>query len=311
MKILITGASGFVGQHLAQYIGQKKRVCIGSYRTHRPPKHLFKKTYHCDFSSFGEVLRLIKRVRPTHIFHLVGQSSPSLSWKKPFDTFVDNALSTLHLAEACRQAHLKPLIILSSSAHVYGSICYRRRIPTESDFPTPMDPYGAAKIYAEEFLRQYRQQFHIPFIVIRATAHVGVGQPSVFAISNFALQIAKIEKGYQAPVIRVGNLKTERGFIPVDDMIRAYWLVLRKGKAGQLYNISAQQVEPMAHWLDLLLKMSTKKIKVIQEKTRLNLIEIPKLRVSSQKFRRLTGWRETHSLKQVFQDVLNWHRSHV
>ncbi len=311
MRILITGASGFIGAHLTEFLKTKANYLAGSYKSRRPKSSQAIHYLRCDFSSFKEVMSLLKRVRPTHIFHLVGQSSPSLSWKFPLETMRDNAFSLLHLLEACRTLKIKPKILFVSSAHVYGQVCFKAKGPSEKDIPLPIDPYAYAKLQAESFAVQYWKQFQIPTVIVRASAHIGTHQPPVFAISNFCKQIAEIEKKKRTPVLLVGNLKAERGFIAVEDMVRAHFLAIQKCKPGEVYNVAAFSVRPMGEWLDLLLSLTPIRVRLHVNPGLKRVIEPHRLFVNSQKFRRQTGWSETIHPQAVFQNVLNWWRANV
>lgn len=311
MKVLVTGASGFVGQHLVRFLRDKKCQIIGTYHKHKPEKLSGVHFRHCNFLKRNNVTGLIEHEKPQFIVHLVGQSSPGLSWKKPYETVQGNVFSTINLLDACRKLNLKPKILYVSSAHVYGQSFYEHKNVSENILPKPLDPYATSKIQAEYFVLQYWYQFKIPAFIMRASAHTGIGQPPLFVISNFCKQIAEIEKGKRKPVISVGNLNVERGFIAVQDIVRAYWIALQKAKPGEIYNIGALSVDKMSFWLSELLKLSAVKVKIKVDEARKRLKEPLRISIDSSKFRKLTHWQETVPLSSTFQNVLNWWRSHV
>ena len=296
---------------MAEFLKSKTKYLFGTFRSNKPTVTGLISYTRCDFARFREVKKLIQKIKPTHIFHLVGQSSPSLSWKFPLETVRDNVFSTFHLLEACREIGLKPKVLLVSSAHVYGRACFKAIGPSEKDRPQPLDPYASAKLQAESFARQYWEQFQIPSVIIRASAHVGTRQPPVFAISNFCKQISEIEKGKRASVITVGNLKAERGFVAVEDMVRAHWLAIQKGKPGEIYNVAASKVKTMREWLSILLRLTKVSVRIESDVERRKVIEPTRLFVNSRKFRQATGWHETITPEDAFKKVLDWWRSHV
>lgn len=310
MKILVTGASGFVGSHLIHFLVSQSMRVAGTFHRHHPHARRGVKFYRCDFSKFNDVHRLIKRLRPTHIFHLIGQSSPSSSWQYPYETLQSNLFSSIHLLEACRQLELKPRILFASSAHVYGRTFVTKAQVTEKDPPRPMDPYGATKLLSEQLFLHYWRQFGIPVVIMRAAAHVGPGQKPIFALSNFSKQIAEIEKKKRKPILHVGNLKAERGFLPVEDAVKAYWTAMRKGKIGEIYNVGSGQVKPMAEWIRLLLQLTRTPIRVWQEPSRKRVIEAPRILVNSRKLSRATGWKESAESPELLETILTWWRHH-
>ncbi len=311
MRILVTGASGFVGRHLIHFLKTKRCVLFGTFRNHRIPSTKKARFYRCNFAQFEQVLALIRKTKPTHIFHLVGQGSPALSWKHPFETIKSNTYSLIHLLEACRQSNLKPRILFVSSAHVYGKIFEKRTKVPETAVPEPIEPYGATKLHAEHFAIQYWQQFGIPSLILRTAAHIGPEQPPVFAISNFAKQIAEIEQKKRRPVILVGPMTAERGFVSIHDMVRAYWLGMTRGKIGEIYNIGAKRIRPMGEWLALVKRLTPARFQIKLDPERKNLIEAKRIFVDSTKFRRATGWAETVSELECIREILAWWRQHV
>lgn len=224
---------------------------------------------------------------------------------------VQNALSALHLVESCRKLRMKPRILFISSAHVYGRTCLKRSRPSERDAPEPMDPYGASKLIAESIVLQYWKECGIPSIVIRAMAHIGPGQSPIFAISNFSKQIAETEKRNRPAVIRVGNLTAERGFVAIDDMLNAYMAAMQKGEIGEIYNVGVQRTRPMRYWLEEVLKLTHRKMRIVEDSKKAGVVEIKRLLINSSKFRRATGWREASSATSVIPSILNWWRDHV
>lgn len=307
----MTGSSGFVGGHVIKFLQQKPLKVFGTYHQHKPAPAKGVSYIACDFLNRDAVVKLFRKTKPTHVIHLVGQSSPSLSWKIPYETVQGNVFSTIHLLDACRKLNAKPKILYVSSAHVYGQTFYEKATISETDLPKPMDPYGASKIQGEYFVMQYYYQFKIPFVIMRSSAHIGVNQPPFFSISNFAKQIAEIEKRKKPPVILVGNLNVKRGFVAVDDMVRAYWLALLKGKSGEIYNVGAQNVKTMGEWLQDLLNLSDAEIKIQEDPARRRLKEPIRIAINSRKFRRATGWYETEPILRTFEQVLDWWRSRV
>src|SRR5688500_14550069 len=192
-----------------------------------------------DLLDAFSVHKLISAVRPDRIFHLAAQSHVPTSWNSPSATLQDNILGQLNIFEAVRQAGIDPLIQIAGSSEEYGMV-YPDEVPMKETNPLrPLSPYAVSKVAQEMLAYQYYQSYGVKSIVSRGFNHSGPRRGENFVDSSFARQIALIEKGAQEPVIHVGDLSSKRDFTDVRDMVRAYWLLLEKGKPGEVYNIGS------------------------------------------------------------------------
>ena len=316
MKILITGIAGFVGSHLAKRLVQKNNevfgICLGceDLKVLSPIRKKIT-IYKCDISDFLKLLKIIKRIKPKQIYHLAGVSSTGRSFAEPLLTFDSNIYGTISLLEAVRQAKTDTKVLIVSSGDIYG-IVKKKDIPIKETLPlNPVSPYGASKATCDILAYQYFKSYRLKIIRARAFNHIGPGQALGFAIPDFCSQIAKIEKGLFSPQIKVGDLSVIRDLTDVRDIVSAYQLLMRKGKAGEAYNVCSSKGYKLKQVLNKLLRLSTKKIKIIQDKTKKRKADIPILVGNNSKIKKKMGWKPKINLDKTLEDTLNYWRKRV
>jgi len=316
--VLITGSEGFVGSHLVDWILKNKKVYevhgIRHWRPrHTPILHFNRRCrYHnCDIRNIEELFKIIKRVKPVKIFHLAAQSFVPLSWTSPAETLETNIIGEANLFEAVRRAGIDPVIQIACSSEEYGLV-HKNEVPIRETNPLrPLSPYAVSKI-AQDFLGyQYFKSYRLKIIRTRAFNHTGPRRTEVFVCSDFAKQIAEIEKGKKEPVILVGNLEPIRDFTDVRDIVRAYWLAAEKCKPGEVYNIGSGRGYKIKEVLDLLFLLSRTKIQIKKDPKRMRPSDVPILICNSNKFKKLTGWKPKIPFKKTLRDTLNYWRERV
>src|SRR5579864_4038155 len=229
MRVLVTGACGFVGQHLVHLLRKRRHEILGTVLG-SPPKDKDRKLHFlsCDIRDAGRVSRLVRAFRPDRIYHLAALSSVKDSFKSTREVFEVNFFGTLNVLEAARQYVPKARILVVGSAQVYGEPKGTRPITEETPL-RPQSPYAASKAAADLLAFQYWKAYGLHVVRARPFNHTGPGQAPTFVCSDFAKQIAEIELGLRAPVISVGNLNARRDFSDVRDVVRAYELLAEKG----------------------------------------------------------------------------------
>src|SRR5436190_8193085 len=269
MRALITGITGFAGSHLAEYLlAEQPQVEVFGTRRWRSRmeniQHLEDKVslIETDLSDPTSALRTLERVRPDYIFHLAAQSFVPTSWVAPSETFNINLVGQINIFEAIRTLKLDPVVQIACSSEEYGLVL-PDEVPIKETNPLrPLSPYAVSKVAQDYLAYQYFMSYGLKAIRTRGFNHTGPRRGEVFVTSNFARQVARIEAGLHAPVIRVGNLDSVRDFTDVRDMVRAYWLAVIKGKPGEVYNIATGQGITIRAMLDKLLAMSKIEVKV-------------------------------------------------
>lgn len=316
-KVLITGITGFVGSHLAEYILslKDKNIEIYGIRRWRSPVDNIESIMdkidlsYCELLDSKSVLDMITKIKPDIIFHLAAQSFVSSSFNAPVNTVETNACGTINLLEAIRYAKIDPVVHICSSSEVYGQV-KADEVPINENQPfRPASPYAVSKVAEDMIAFQYFLSYGIKTIRTRMFTHTGPRRGEVFASSSFAKQIARIEKGLQEPIIHVGNLKSIRTFADVRDTVRAYWLLVNKCPAGEVYNIGGERSLTVGEMLDILLTMTNKKPKIKVEAHLLRPSDVTLQVPDSSKFKKETGWKPKIPLEKTLKDLLNYWRN--
>jgi len=305
---LITGISGFVGSHLAEYCLSKEAEVHGTIRWRSDVNNLKEinhlQLHECDLTDAYSIRDIIKEVKPDLIFHLAAQSYVKASWTNPAQTLTNNIIGELNLLEAVRNTDYSPRIMIAGSSEEYG----HTETSLNEDSPLkPLSPYGVSKVTQDLLAQQYERSYGLDIVVTRAFNHTGPRRGDVFVCSSFAKQIAEIEKG-KLPVIYVGNLDAERDFTDVRDVVRAYWLALEKGEKGEVYNICSEKTYPIKNILKKMLLMSKVKIEVRKDPKRMRPSDLKVLVGDCSKFKEKTGWKPSIKIEQTLEDLLNYWR---
>ncbi len=315
MRALITGITGFAGSHLADYLlAEHPTVQVFGTRRWRSRmeniQHIEDKVtlVETDLSDPTSALRTLEKVRPDYIFHLAAQSFVPTSWVAPSETFNINLVGQINIFEAIRTLKIDPVVQIACSSEEYGLVL-PDEVPIKETNPLrPLSPYAVSKVAQDYLAYQYFMSYGIKAIRTRGFNHTGPRRGDVFVTSNFARQVARIEAGLNAPVIRVGNLEAVRDFTDVRDMVRAYWLAVTKGKPGEVYNIATGEGITIRALLDKLLALSKIKVTVEVDPDRLRPSDVEVLLGDSSKFRADTGWAPRIPFDQTVSDLLDYWR---
>jgi len=317
MRILITGITGFVGSHLADFLLEKGDVEVYGIARWRSQKDNIKhlkdkiKLFECDIKDMTSVNDVVKSVKPERIFHLAAQSFVPASWSLPAETLSTNIIGELNIFESVRQLKLSSVIHIAGSSEEYGLV-HPDEVPiTENNMLRPLSPYGVSKVAQDLLGFQYFKSYGLKIIRTRAFNHTGPRRGEVFVCSTFAKQIAEIEKGLREPVVYVGNLDAQRDFTDVRDIVRAYWLATEECEPGEVYNICSGKPRKIKEVLDILLSHTDKKIEVRKDTNRVRPSDVPILKGDSTKFRERTGWKPEIPFEQTLKDTLEYWRGKV
>lgn len=317
-RALITGITGFVGSHMAEYLlaTQPQIQVFGTarWRSRRDNIGAFSdrvQIIECDLNDGTSVRRMIEDTRPTYIFHLAAQSFVPTSWHAPVDTLTTNINSQLNLFEAVRQIGIEPRIQIAGSSEEYGKVLPDEVPIRETNPLRPLSPYAVSKVAQDMMGWQYFACYGMQVVRTRAFNHSGPRRGDVFVESNFARQVAEIERGLIPPVLKVGNLEARRDFTDVRDIVRAYWLAVTKAEPGEVYNIAYGKSWAIQEVLDMLLAQATVPIRVEQDPSRLRPSDVLILEGDASKFRARTGWEPTIPFERCLRDILDYWRQRV
>ena len=318
-RVLITGITGFVGSHLADYLLENTNYKIfGLKRVNsslRNISHILDKLtlVNGDLIDQTSLIKVIKISKPNYVYHLGALSWVTPSWDMPAAYMQINAVGTINLFEALRNTNFKPRILVSCTPEEYGDVP-KEKIPiTEETMLAPVNLYAASKAAQDAVCQAYQASYDFEIIRTRAFNHEGPRRDILGALSSFAYQIARIERGLQKPVVKVGNLSAKRNFTDVADMVEAYYLAMEKGTAGQLYLIGSNQIYTIKQCLKMLIKLSPArdKIKYEVDKERVRPTELNILIGKFEKFEKVTGWKPTIKLEQTLESTLNYWREFI
>ncbi|HUP42552.1 MAG TPA: GDP-mannose 4,6-dehydratase [Thermoanaerobaculia bacterium] len=315
MKVLITGITGFAGSHLAEYLlAEHPEVEVyGTYRWRSRMdniEHLGQtfELLECELRDMSSVHQAVAKARPDVIFHLAAQSFVPSSWSAPSDTILSNLSGQINLFEAVRALGLDPVIQIACSSEQYGMVL-PDEVPIKETNPLrPLSPYAVSKVGQDFLGYQYFQSYGLKVVRTRGFNHTGPRRGDVFVTSNFARQVARIELGLAAPVIRVGNLDAVRDFTDVRDMVRAYWLAVTRARPGEVYNIATGVGITIRELLDRILALAAVEVRIETDPARLRPSDVEVLIGDSSKFRADTGWEPRVPFEQTLRDTLEFWR---
>jgi GDP-4-dehydro-6-deoxy-D-mannose reductase len=309
VKVLITGAAGFVAGHLVEMLREEEPdvELFGITRPHGTPAHVPGRVtvIEADLLDAAGTEAAVTMAQPDRVVHLAAQSSPQKSWADPEGTIRTNVVGALNLLEAVRKCRTPPRVLLIGSSEEYG-LASPSEIPLRETAPLrPSSPYAVSKIAQGYLGLQYALAYGVPVVRTRTFHHTGPGRGESFAESSFARQIAEIERGGRDPVLAVGNLDAIRDFADVRDVVRAYWLLLDRGESGEVYNVCTGRGRRIRDLLDVLLKLSGVRVDVRVDEKRLRPSDIPVLVGDPDKLQRATGWEPRIPLERTLKDLLD------
>jgi len=318
MKVLITGITGMVGSHLAEYIlNSHPPVEIHGLIRWRSPldniRHIRSKVilHLAELRDLKSLVLLLSKVKPDWIFHLAAQSYVKSSFDAPADTIHTNVIGTTNLLDAVCITEIDPKIHICSSSEVYGQVKEDEIPIRETNTFRPASPYAVSKVGEDMIGLQYFLSYGIKTIRTRMFTHTGPRRGDIFAESAFAKQIAEIEAGIRPNPIRVGNLNSVRTFADVRDAVRAYWLLLERCPPGEVYNIGGNRTMTVGEMLEILKGMARCKIEHEVDPALLRPSDVTLQIPDTSKFRAATGWEPEIPLEVTLKDLLEYHRDRI
>ena len=324
-KALITGITGMVGSHLADYLLKKTNWKIYGMCRWRSPldnvSHLLnlaneKKRLNFLYGDLNDIFSLenvIDISKPNYVFHLAAQSYPLTSFTEPVQTLNTNIQGTFNLLNVIKNSKKNPIIHICSSSEVFGKVD-KSKVPIKEDCSYhPASPYAISKVGTDLIGKYFYDAFKLKILITRMFTHTGPRRGDVFAESSFAKQIALIENKKIRPIIKVGNLNSMRTFADVRDAVEAYYLlVTKKPKFGEYCNIGGNFSCTVGDMCKFLIKNSkVKNIKIKIDKNRLRPIDADLQIPNTKKFSKNTGWKPKIKFERTMLDLLNYWRKKV
>lgn len=238
MKYLITGAYGFVGQHLVKFLCAQNRnnKVFGIVRNPTAKLNLgYENIFYGDLLDMVFLEDVVKMVAPDIVIHLASQSSVSKSWLTPNDTFTNNVNIFLNLLDTLRKFAPTVRLLSVGSSEEYGGNTDIKRLFTETDYLNPTSPYAVARVAQSQLAMLYAAQFNMDIICTRSFNHYGENQRLGFVIPDFIQKVNNYRLNNEP--VNVGNIDVIRDFIHVDDVVRSYGILINEGKTNEIYNI--------------------------------------------------------------------------
>lgn len=305
-----------MGSHMADFLLKEGIEVYGLCRWRARMENILHlngkvKLIEADLLDSHSLERLIFEVRPNYVFHLAAQSYVPASWTSPAVTLETNVVGSANLFEAIRRSKIDCAIQIACSSEEYGDVKVDEVPIKETNPLRPLSPYAVSKLAMGYLGYQYFQSYGMKIVRTRGFNHTGPRRGEVFAESDFAKQIAEIEKKQREPVIFVGNLEAKRDYTDVRDMVRGYFLAANKGAPGDIYNICSGKAWKIADVLDYLLSLSKTRVKIKKDLARMRPSDVQILLGDNSKFRKQTGWKPEIPLEKTFEDLLNYWRERV
>jgi len=320
MKYLITGISGFAGPHLANLLIDEGHEVCGLIRGSNgrendirdvvDDKH-FKEIrwIYGDLKDFDSMAQLFKGKRYDGVFHLAAQSHPPTSFLYPINTFQDNVIGSLNLIENLRRYQKDCKLMFCSTSEVYGDTCKDIGVLNENSPLSPSNPYGNSKAAIDFYVQERCRNGFLHGYITRAFSHTGPRRGNRFSISCDACQLARMKLGQEkSRTLGVGNLETQRVVIDVRDCVRAYYLLMKKFKNGEAYNVGGgkESLHKMQFFTDKLIEISGLKVKKKIDPKFYRKIDIQVQIPDTRKLTRLTGWKPQFSIDRTLQDLFDY-----
>ena len=324
-RAFITGITGMVGSHLAEFIFKNTDWdIVGMIRWRSPLDNLSGliedinsknriSLVYADLRDHISVDKAVAEAKADYVFHLGAQSFPQTSFTAPLDTLDTNIQGTTRLLEALKNHSPKAIIHICASSEVYGRVP-KEKIPIDEDCSFhPASPYAISKVGTDLVGRFYAEANEMTVMTTRMFTHTGPRRGDVFAESSFAKQIAMIESGIIPPIIMVGNLDSLRTIADVRDAVKAYYmLVTINPKSGESYNIGGTYSCKIGDLLYYLISLSkVKNIEIKVDKDRLRPIDADLQVPNTEKFVKHTGWKSEISFEKTMNDLLEYWRSEI
>ncbi|HMB69396.1 MAG TPA: GDP-mannose 4,6-dehydratase [bacterium] len=310
MRVLIVGATGFVGRHLVRECASRGDDVWGTFRPDEtPPEGDDVRWLPLDLLDDESVTAGLEEAAPEGVVHLAGQANVAESNRDPVGTFRVNAEGTYRVLSGIRRIAPEAAAVAVTSAEVYGAVSSEDMPVAESSPLRPRTPYGVSKAAADLAAAQAAAGWGLRVIRARPFNHIGPGQRRGFVGPDFASQVAEIEAGTGSPELRVGNLSGRRDFTDVRDVARGYRDALERGVAGRAYNLCSGRSVPIGEILQFFVDRARVPIRIVEDPERLRPVDIPEFRGDPSRAKADLGWSPRIPLEQSLQEVLDEWRS--
>ena len=315
-RIVITGFSGFVAKHFIEYLYNERIDCEVLGLSREPSKEDYSKYLDRIGISFQSVdlldkerLRVaISNFRPDYVLHLAAFSSVAYSWKHPTESFTNNSNLFLNLIDVIREIKPSCRILSVGSSEEYGNVSKEYLPLRENHMLEPISPYAVARVSQELMSKVYAKAFGLDIIMTRSFNHIGPGQDDRFVVPSFIKRILEIrEKGLLEGTIETGDLSIVRDFVDVRDVVRAYYILLKKGTSGEIYNICSGQAIKLSEAINCIAEELGVKVNAIVNPEYVRPADNREIVGSNYKIHSELGWIPEISFRDTIRDMINYY----
>ena len=313
MKLMITGINGFVAGHFLDYLEtiDNDFEILGIGRSHsnlKTRENNIRINYNdLDLLDKQAVSKVVADFHPDYLLHLASVSSVGLSWKYPNESFVNNTNIFLNLIEELRHEQSKCRVLSIGSSEEYGIVA-SDQLPLDETAPlSPISPYAVARVSQEMISSLYAKGYGLDIVMTRSFNHIGPRQSDKFVIASFARQLTTIKKtGAHQAIIKAGDLNIIRDFVDVRDVVKAYYLLLKNGTAGEVYNICSGVGHSLRELLETMANMMQLELIIETDPDLIRPADNPIIIGSQKRIIEKIGWRPEISIDKSLEDILDW-----
>jgi GDP-4-dehydro-6-deoxy-D-mannose reductase len=296
MRVLLTGAAGFVGPYL-----------IGALRTRGHELHAVDRLPADDRLDRPALRALVEVVRPEAILHLAGITFVPEAARDPETAYRVNLHGTLAVLDALREQAPSARLLHVSSSDVYGAVTPQDLPVTETTPLRPLSVYAATKAAAEIAVGQWGRAHKLDVVIVRPFNHTGPGQGPSFVCSALARQVALAECGAQPPILQVGDMNPIRDFSDVRDIVTGYADLLERGRTGEIYNLCSEVGTSVADVIAILRGIATMPLGVYRDPALRRPVDVLRIVGSAEKARTEVGWKPAYTIETTLADaVASW-----
>jgi len=316
-KYLITGFSGFVGRHFVEYLENNEKNCLVMGIDIDNPDFRFDKYKNIkvsfekiDLLFKDQVEYIIHEFQPDYILHLASFSSVAFSWKEPVQSFQNNTNIFLNLIDSVRKLNMSTRILSIGSSEEYGNV-NDEDLPLKEDHKlNPVSPYAVARISQEYLSKVYVDGYDMDIVLTRSFNHIGPMQKSIFFVSSVAKQLAELKRsGENRGNVVTGDVSIVRDFTDVRDVVRAYYLLLKRGKAGHIYNVCSGNGISLKDLIDIMARHLSIEVDIDIDNRLIRPADNKKIIGSNEKIKRELGWENIVPLEQSLKDIVSYWES--
>lgn len=314
---LVTGADGFVGQHLIAELLKRGERVVGAVRALPPELTTLSEAAASEvqwvvleLEQRETVIDLVRGVDAARIFHLAGLSSVADSLGDPVSPLRVNVVGTLYLLEELARQRAEtgydPRVLISGSGQVYGAAAARYRPLSEEHPLEPLSPYAVSKAAQEMLGLQFHRAHGLSVVVSRSFNHTGPGQRPSFVAAQLAERILEIRRGGGAGILRMGDARVRRDFTDVRDVVKAYLALVDGGEPGKVYNVCSGRAYAIGELVDMLADIAGVSLDVETDPGKLRNADVPEMVGSHARLAEATGWSPQIDMRRSLADLFQW-----